>query len=294
MIHANEIFDAQRATLFKRAYHLLSSVSDAEDMVQECWVKWQAIDHQTIENPKAFLTTILTNLCLDYLKSARKKRETYVGTWLPEPIVANPSSHADTPQDLTELADDVSFALLMTLERLSPEERAAFLLHDVFDLGFDEIANTLQKSSAATRKLASRARAKIRAEKPQTTIKPKLTDPLIEGFFKTLQSGDVVGFANFLADDAILYSDGGGKKSAALNPIYGRKNILAFFTGLLKKNPMPPPDAIQLVEVNGAPGLLLQTEPDTPEIWSFSWTKEGNIAALYVVRNPEKLRHVGI
>jgi RNA polymerase sigma-70 factor (ECF subfamily) len=182
----------------------------------------------------------------------------------------------------------------MTLERLSPEERAAFLLHDVFDLGFDDIANALNKSSAAARKLASRARAKIRAEKPQSAIKPKLDDPLITAFFKTVQSGDVVGFADLLTEDAVLYSDGGGKKSAALNPIYGRKNILAFFAGLLRKNPMPKADAIQLVNVNGTPGLLLEAEPDSPEIWTFNWTDTGKITDLYIIRNPEKLGHVKI
>src|SRR5256885_1755252 len=190
---------------------MLGSVAEAEDVVQDAYLRWSTVDQAAIDNPRAYLARVVSRLCLDRMKSARAQRETYVGTWLPEPVVGEES-----------LADDLSVALLMVLERLSPLERAAFLLHDVFDMDYGAIAGVLERSEPACRQLAARARDHVRDERPRFEASSEATERLQREFHTALTTGDLVGFARLLADDAVFYSDGGGKKLAALNPIHGK------------------------------------------------------------------------
>jgi len=288
----SEIFETERPRLFGLAYRMLGSVADAEDMVQDTWLRWSNVEIDTINNAQAFLTTIVTRLSLDQLKSAKHTKETYIGSWLPEPLLSDTqSSPSNTPDQTVEIADDVSFALILAMEKLSPAERASFLLHDVFDLDFDEIAKTLDRTPASCRKLASRARQKIRSDRDQTLpVRPE--EPLIASFHAALQTGDLEGFVKFIAKDAILVTDGGGIKTATLNPIVGRDKILRLFAGLLSKNQMPGFDDIKLTTINGGPGILVREADGSLQVWSMGWTPEGQIKELYIIRNPEKLGHV--
>lgn len=285
-------FETERPRLFGLAYRMLGSVADAEDIVQDAWLRWDNVDASTINNAQAFLTTIVTRLSLDQLKSAKHTKETYVGSWLPEPLISDTQPLAtNAPDQVVEIADDVSFALILAMEKLSPAERATFLLHDVFDLSFDEIGKTLDRTPASCRKLASRARQKVRSDRDQTLPK-KLEAPLIASFHAALQTGELADFVDFIAEDAVLVTDGGGVKSATLNPIFGRAKIMRFFIGLLSKNARPSPDDIKLTTINGGPGLLMREEDGGLQAWSMSWTPEGQVSQLYIIRNPEKLGHV--
>lgn len=284
----NHVFEHERKRLFGLAYRMLGSVADAEDMVQDTFVRWSKVDFPTIDNPQAFLTTIITRLSLDHLKSAKTKREKYVGEWLPEPLL---SETAEGPDEIAQKADDISFALMFTLEKLSAPERAAFLLHDIFDLSFEEIAKTLDRSEASCRKLASRARQKVRTDGGETLPRPA-NEPLVVSFLTALKTGELEEFVDFIAEDAVLFSDGGGIKSATLLPIYGRDKIMRFFFGVTKKFGRPGPDDIRPTTINGAPGLLVRDEDGDIQAWSMSWTADGQIAKIYIIRNPEKLSHV--
>ncbi|WP_027834747.1 sigma-70 family RNA polymerase sigma factor [Maritalea myrionectae] len=283
-----EIFEVERKRLFALAYRMLGSVADAEDMVQDSFVRWNNVDLANIDNPQAFLTTIITRLSLDYLRSAKVKRTNYVGSWLPEPLV---TETADAPDQMSEKADDISYALMLTLEKLSAAERAAFLLHDVFDLPFDEIAKTLERSEASCRKLASRARQKVRSEGEETLPTPT-NQPLVNSFMTALKTGEIDDFVQFIAEDAVLVTDGGGLKSATLLPIYGREKIMRFFFGVANKYGRPGPEDIKLTSINGTPGLLVVDEVGDLQVWSFSWSPDGKIAEFYILRNPEKLGHL--
>ncbi|MGJ8529152.1 sigma-70 family RNA polymerase sigma factor [Maritalea sp.] len=288
-----DIFEKQRPRLMGLAYRMLGSVTEAEDIIQDAWVRWHNIDQTVIDSPPSFLSTIVTRLCLDQLRATKRKRETYIGAWLPEPLLEqNNLGDKMRPDHAKEIADDVSFALILTLEKLSPAERAAFLLHDVFDLGFDEIANTLDRSEPSCRKLASRARQKVRDHRPETRPAHKIQEPLITSFHQALKTGDLDGFSKFLADDAVMVTDGGGIKSATFNPIYGREKIMRFFVNLLKKNPQPKAFAFKLISINANPGILIKEPDGSLQTWSIDWTDAGQIAQLYIVRNPEKLGHV--
>jgi RNA polymerase sigma-70 factor (ECF subfamily) len=214
------------------------------------------------------------------MKSASARREQYVGTWLPEPVIAPPSE---------QLANDLSIALLLTLERLSPLERAAFLLHDVFDMDYSAIADTLGRTEAACRQLAARAREHVRDERPRFAATDEERDKLTTAFHAAMVSGDVGAVARMLADDATLYTDGGGKRRAALNPIYGKDKIIRFLIGVARKG-MPVPRAIERAQINGLPGFLLRYE-DGVETVALEIAGD-HIVAIYQVRNPDKLRHL--
>lgn len=284
----DEMFENERKRLFGLAYRMLGSVADAEDMVQDTWVRWSKVDGTAVDNPQAFLTTIITRLSLDQLRSAKHKRETYVGAWLPEPLVADQSTG---PDEMIQKADDISFALMLTLEKLSAPERAAFLLHDVFDLGFDEIAKTLDRTEASCRKLASRARQKVRSE-GDAALPMSTNEPLVTSFLAALKTGELSEFVDFIAEDAVLVTDGGGVKSATLLPIYGREKIMRFFFGLVEKFGRPGPNDIKLITINGTPGILIREDKNDVQAWSIAWTTDGQIKQLYIIRNPEKLGHV--
>ncbi|MCF4099244.1 sigma-70 family RNA polymerase sigma factor [Maritalea mediterranea] len=283
-----EIFEAERNRLFSLAYRMLGSVADAEDMVQDSFVRWCQSSLDEIHNPQGFLTTIVTRLSLDHLRSAKTKRTSYVGSWLPEPLL---TETAESPDNITQKADDISFALMATLEKLTAPERAAFLLHDVFDLPFDQIAKTLERSEASCRKLASRARQKVRSDGDETLPRPA-DDPLISSFMTALQTGDLDSFVSFIAEDAVLVTDGGGIKSATLLPIYGREKITRFFVGVAKKFGRPGAEDIKLTTINGAPGFIIRDEEGDVQAWSFSWTPDNKVAEFYILRNPEKLAHI--
>lgn len=281
LMAASESFEPHRGHLRGLAYRMLGTLSDAEDVVQEAFLRWSTAERDEVEQPRAFLSRIVTRLCLDQLKSARAQREKYVGTWLPEPLVG---------EGAEELAGDLSVALLLTLERLSALERAAFLLHDVFDADYPEVAETLNRSEAACRQLVARAREHVRADRPRYEPSKAAEERLCALFRATLQSGDLAAFAQCLAEDAVFYSDGGGQRLAALNPIYGRDKILRFLAGVAKKRGLPLPGSVEPTTVNGLPGFLLHM-PEGIETVALQVDGE-QIAALYVVRNPDKLKHL--
>ena len=228
--HDGDPLAPYRGRLLGLAYRMLGSRSDAEDIVQDAYLRFAAA--QDVHNPEAFLVTIVTRLCLDRLKSARAQREVYVGPWLPEPVC---DAEGLSPDAATELADDLSFALLLALDRLSPMERAAFLLHDVFDTPFSEIAAMLDRSEAACRQLATRARRAVRDERPAPAATPDSHARLLMAFSEAVTSGNVARLAELLREDAVAITDGGGRKTAALNPIMGADKIARFFIGLAGK-----------------------------------------------------------
>ncbi|MBO0753627.1 MAG: RNA polymerase sigma factor SigJ, partial [Bradyrhizobiaceae bacterium] len=226
-------FETHRHGLVGLAYRMLGSRAEAEDVVQDAYLRWHAVDKHDIGDARRYLGTVVARLCLDRIKSARARREVYVGAWLPEPIVDESFGVDDTRSDF---AQDLSVALMLTLERLSPLERAAFLLHDVFELDFAEVAHALDRNETTVRQLASRARNHLRREKPRFPASAEAGRRLAAAFRTAADSGDAQGLLALLAGDAVLYTDGGGKKAAALNPIVGAEKILRFFKGVARKN----------------------------------------------------------
>jgi RNA polymerase sigma-70 factor (ECF subfamily) len=274
-----------RGRLLGLAYRMLGSRSDAEDVVQDAYLRFAGA--QDVHNAEAFLVTVVTRLCLDRLKSARAQREVYVGPWLPEPVFDAEGLSADTA---TELADDLSFALLLALDRLSPLERAAFLLHDVFETPFSEIAAMLDRTEASCRQLASRARRAVRDEHPPPATTPDSHARLLQAFGEAVASGNVARLAELLRADAVALTDGGGRKTAALNPIVGADKTARFFIGLAAKN-AGHDIRIEPAMINGAFGALLYLDGELDHTMSMAISGE-KIAAIYIVRNPDKLRHL--
>jgi RNA polymerase sigma-70 factor, ECF subfamily len=278
-----------RRRLLGLAYRMLGSRADAEDVLQDAYLRLNGA--ADVRDDEAFLVTIVTRLCLDRLKSARARRETYVGPWLPEPILDAATLSAEAA---TELADDLSFALLLALERLNPAERAAFLLHDVFDMAYTDIAPMLGKSEAACRQLASRARRSVREGKPAAPASPDTHQRLLQSFVEAAATGDAGRLASLLCADAVALSDGGGVKLAALNPVRGADKIARFFVGLAAKNRNADAAvALRPALINGAPALLLFVDGALDHTLSIDVDRDGErIAAIYIVRNPAKLSAV--
>ena len=274
-------FEPHRRFLVGLAYRMLGSIAEAEDVVQDAFLRWTNTDRAAVVHPRAFLARVVSRLCLDRMKSAAARREQYVGTWLPEPLVASPSE---------PIADDLSVALMLTLERLSPLERAAFLLHDVFDLDYAAIANTLGRSEAACRQLAARAREHVREERPRFEASDDTRAKLADAFHAAVIGGDLTAFARILADDAVFYTDGGGKRAAALNPIFGKDKILRFFSGIASKHGPVTAEQVERVQINGLPGFVVHTA-DGIETLALEIAGD-QIVAIYGVRNPDKLRHL--
>jgi RNA polymerase sigma-70 factor, ECF subfamily len=282
--HEGDPLAPYRSRLLGLAYRMLGSRSDAEDVVQDAYLRFAGA--QDVQNPEAFLVTVVTRLCLDGLKSAKTQREIYVGPWLPEPVF---DAEGLSPDAATELADDLSFALLLALDRLSPLERAAFLLHDVFDVQFSEVARMIDRTEAACRQLATRARRAVRDARPAPSATPDNHARLLNAFSEAVASGDVSRLAGLLREDAIALTDGGGRKSAALNPIRGADKIARFFIALAGKNSSRD-IRIEPMTINGAVGALLYMDGEVDH--SLSLAIDGDrIAAIYIVRNPDKLRH---
>jgi len=272
-------FEHHRQFLIGVAYRMLGSFAEAEDIVQDAFLRWSETDRSTVEHPRAFLARVVSRLCLDRMKSATSRREQYIGTWLPEPWVS-PTTEP--------YADDISVALLLTLERLSPLERAVFLLHDVFDMDYSAIAETLGRSEASCRQLAARAREHVREERPRFSATEESRMKLTEAFAAVVSAGDFEAFAEFLADDAVLHQDGGGKRPAAKHPIHGKDKIVQFFTAV--KKTASPLQHVELVRINGLPGLVIRTAAGI-ETMAFE-VADDRIVAIYSVRNPDKLRHL--
>ncbi|MEQ8651197.1 MAG: sigma-70 family RNA polymerase sigma factor [Kiloniellales bacterium] len=279
-------FEASRERLMGLAYRMLGSRSDAEDILQDAYLRILEVRPDKVRNAEAYLMTVVSRLCLDQAKSARRRREVYVGPWLPEPIV---DQTAPSPESIVALADDLSFALLLTLQKLSPAERAAFLLHDVFDAPFSEIAETLNRSEAACRQLATRARKAVASGRPGRPAPVAEHKLLLQKFLETLASGDISQLTALLKADAVAYSDGGGAKQAALNPIYGADKVARFFLGLARKHQRNGGTSrwVELT-INGLPGVIGYFDSELDSSFTLA-VDEGRIAAIYMVRNPAKL-----
>ncbi|MFN7921526.1 MAG: RNA polymerase sigma-70 factor [Bryobacteraceae bacterium] len=274
-----QAFEQERSKLFGIAYRMLGSPADAEDMVQECWLRWQAADAAGVRTPGAFLATVVTRLCLDHLRSAEVARKEYIGPWLPEPIA--------TPADAGEIADSLSYAFLVMLQSLSPAERAVFLMREVFDYDYSEIAAALGTSEANCRKMLERAKMHAAAKRPRFTVSRDQHAALLGDFGRACASGDLDGLMLVLASNAALYSDGGGKAKAALNPIHGADRVARFMLGIMPKAPQGM--VVDLAMLNGRPAFVSRVDGRVHSMLLIEPDDEGRIATVYIVANPDKL-----
>ena len=287
-------FEPHRRRLLGLAYRMLGSMAEAEDVVQEAYLRWHDADRANVAEPRAFLITTTTRICLDVLKSARVRREEYVGPWLPDPVT---DTAALAPDTQTEMAEDLSVALLLALDRLSPLERAAFLLHDVFDYSFTQVASALGRNEAACRQLASRARTRVREARPARAMPTRAGSSvdakhaeLLSAFITASRSGDIATLTTLLASDARIVTDGGGKVTAALNVIEGAERAAAFLAGVVRKG-WTDDTTVRFDTINGLPGLIVSGPHGLMQTNAFEF--DGDVVkAIYVVRNPDKLRHL--
>ncbi|RKH40379.1 sigma-70 family RNA polymerase sigma factor [Corallococcus llansteffanensis] len=274
-----DAFDPLRPRLLRIAYRMLGSVAEAEDVVQEAYLRWHQTDRAVVRDAEAVLVRTVSRLCLDVLKSARVQREQYVGTWLPEPIV-----------EAVE-GDDLTLTLMMALERLSPLERAAFLLHDVFGMDFDEVAKAIDRDPAACRQLASRARSHVREARPRFPVSEGKGRELASAFFTASRSGDMNALQALLAQDVVTYTDGGGKVKAAPNPILGAEKVLRFFGGLLERFGLNFSRLVHEGTIDGLPAIVTVEADGVLQTTAFDF-EEDRIVAIYVTRNPDKLQGI--
>jgi RNA polymerase sigma-70 factor, ECF subfamily len=272
-------FDALRPKLMRVAYRMLGSVADAEDVLQEAFIRWMKADRGDVREPEAFLRRTVTRLCLDQLKSARRQRETYLGPWLPDPILEE------------EEDDGVTLPLMLALERLSPLERAAFLLHDLFGLEFEEVAATIQRDAAACRQLAARARAHVREARPRFQVDKRRGVEIAEAFYAASRSGDMKALGAMLAADVNLYADGGGKRPAAMRPIIGFDAVMRVQRRLATLLQKGGSKLLRAGFINGLPGFVT-LEGDGELQTTALEIEDDRIVAIYVTRNPDKLRHL--
>ncbi len=279
---AAAVFDPMRPRLTRIAYRMLGSVADAEDVVQDAFLRWLDTDRNAVREPEAFLRRVVTRLCLDHLKSARHRRETYIGPWLPEPVV----------EAAEDEIDDVTLPLMMALERLSPLERAAFLLHDVFDVSFEEIAETIGREPVTCRQLASRARTHVRAARPRFDMPKERGLQIATAFFAASRSGDMQQLRSLLAADVTAYADGGGKARAAMQPIVGLDKVMQVHAALAPIFAQNMSRVVRYGFINGLPGFVTIEQGDTLQTTALQ-IEAGKIVAIYVMRNPDKLRHLG-
>jgi RNA polymerase sigma factor (sigma-70 family) len=280
-----EEFEAQRPRLRRLAYRMLASFAEADDIVQDAWLRWQRADRSEIVDHGAWLRRTVTRLCLDALKSARARRETYVGQWLPEPLAESVHDDAGAPR-----ADDLTLTLMLALERLSPLERAAFLLHDVFEVPLQEVAGTLHRDAAAVRQLAVRARQHVAEARPRYAVDRAEGERLARLFFDASVSGDVERLQALLAEDAVIRSDGGGKVPAFRKPLVGRDRILRMYAGFARKTARRAL-LIQPTWIDGLPGYLSRNADGHLQTTALQ-IEHGRIVALYFTRNPDKLKHI--
>jgi RNA polymerase sigma-70 factor, ECF subfamily len=278
-----ELFDQYRSLLFAIAYRMLGSVTEAEDILQEAWIRWQSTD-SVVQSPKAFLSSTVTRLCIDYLRSARIKRETYTGTWLPEPVITE-------SQDNAELAESLSFAFLVLLECLSPTERAVFLLREVFEQDYEDVAKTVGKSVSNCRQIVHRARQHLILRRPTVQPVAQSNDAVIEQFLDCWNQGDRQGLIALMSEDVTFFSDGGGQVMAAQKPLHGCLKVARFLVAI-RSSQLTPVLLPQIAEINGQPGLVNQfTSGTLHSVFSFDCV-EGEIHSIFAIVNPEKLKAV--
>lgn len=277
---ATRIFEAQRPRLLRLAYRMLSSVSEAQDVVQDAWLRWRRVDLSDVHNAPSFLSRIVTRLCLDAMKSARVRRETYIGSWLPDPL-------PEPDDDLR--ADNLTLTLMLALERLSPLERAAFLLHDVFDTPMDEIASILDRDVAAVRQLASRARRNVQSDTPRYRVTRDEGERIATAFLDATRTGNIGGLQTLLAEGVRIVSDGGGKVLAFPNAISGIGKALRLYQGLFRKYG-DVEILVRTVWIDGLPGYI-SLYNGTLQTTSLE-IEDGRILAIYKTRNPDKLGHI--
>jgi RNA polymerase sigma-70 factor (ECF subfamily) len=278
-VSATEAFVAHRNLLFTVAYEMLGSAADAEDVLQETWLRWAEVDPGVVRDERAYLVRIATRLALNRLRSLARRRESYVGPWLPEPLLTTP----DVAEDVA-LADSVSTAMLLVLETLSPTERAVFVLREVFDVPYDDIADAVGRSPAAVRQIAHRARGHVQARRPRVSVTSAQRDVVMQRFVAAAATGDVQSLMDVLAPDVVLLTDGGGIKKAALRPIQGRDKVVRFLAAVAGEGA----DFADVVMLNGAPALRLWLDGAVESVASLL-VSDGVVTALYLVRNPEKL-----
>jgi len=291
------LFEDQRPRLLALAWRMLGARSEAQDLVQALWLQWQDTPLAGLREPAAYLTRMATHACIDQLRSAQRRREHYVGVWLPEPVVEQASIDAAAepggadPLARLSYAEDVSTAFLLALERLTPLERAAFLLHDVFELPFGEVAARLGRDAAACRQLATRARGHVRREYVRCELDQGQADALLQAFEASLQAGDPDALAALLCDEATLMSDGGGRVAAIPRPVRGNAAVARVLYGLLQNwRRREPGRHLQRARINGRPGYLLHDAGGRLELAAtLHWQADGRVAAVYLVRNPDKL-----
>ncbi|MGN9777428.1 RNA polymerase sigma-70 factor [Micromonospora sp. H33] len=281
---ATEAFLAHRNLLFTVAYEMLGSAADAEDVLQETWLRWVEVDLGQVRDQRAYLVRITTRQSLNRLRTMKRRKEAYVGPWLPEPLLTAP----DVAEDV-ELAESVSMALMLVLETLSPTERAVFVLREAFDVSYDEIAAAVDKSPAAVRQIAHRARQHVEARRPRGVVSPAETRAALESFQRALETGDLQGLLDVLAPEVVLVSDGGGVKQAALRPITGAEKVVRMFVGNLGK--VQGTLTAEPTVVNGNPALLVRLNGEIDGVMA-SRVEGARITGLYYVRNPEKLTRV--
>jgi len=280
-------FEEHRRFLFSIAYRMLGSVVDAEDMVQEAFLRWRQASDQEIASPRAYLATIITRLCINHLNSARVKREEYVGAWLPEPLIT--AQIRDTVAE-SRMAESLSMAFLILLESLSPVERAVLLLRDIFDYDYAEIAGMLGKSEANCRQILRRARQRLTNRRTRFDTSPEQQERLMQKFTCAAAAGDMEGLLALLADDITCWSDGGGKAAATMRPVCGRERVARLIVGSLRK--LAPPDRVtRLLEVNGQPGIINYVD-QRPQSVVILDTIADQVQTIYVITNPEKLNGV--
>ncbi|MUN37433.1 RNA polymerase sigma-70 factor [Actinomadura litoris] len=281
---ATEAFVAHRNLLFTVAYEMLGSATDAEDVLQESWLRWADVDLDAVRERRAYLVRIVTRMSLDRLRALGRRKESYVGPWLPEPLLTTP----DVAEDV-ELADSVSMAMLLVLETLQPTERAVFVLREVFGLEYEEISEAVGKSLAAVRQIAYRARAHVAARRPRGVASPAETRTALQAFQRAVETGDLQDLLDILAPDVVALSDGGGVKHALLRPVVGAGNVARLLAvGWWRRD---AERSVELVQINGGPGLLVRVDGKVDGVVAVR-LEDGYVTGAYHVRNPEKLSRV--
>ncbi|SIS73353.1 RNA polymerase sigma factor SigJ [Paracoccus saliphilus] len=282
------IFQAERRRLAGLAYRMTGSVTESEDILQQAWIIWSRQRPDRIESPGKWLGTIVTRLCLDFLKSAHRRRETYIGAWLPEPWLQDEAPDAEQDWIVTE---DVSIALILTLDKLTPEMRAGFILRDAFDFSFDEIATVVGRSPENCRQLVSRARRRIAGAEMPAQIPTQDAQQITKAFWQASRGGDMQALLDLFTEEVEIHTDGGGKVPAAMNVLKGKDRAARFFVGIARKGlvrsqPFPP-----LRRINGSPGVVSVELGDVVQTTALD-IRDGRIAAVWITRNPDKLRHL--
>ncbi|MFF4579835.1 RNA polymerase sigma-70 factor [Streptomyces sp. NPDC001373] len=283
-LEATETFVAHRSLLFTVAYELLGSAADADDVLQETWLRWVRVDAAHVKEPRAYLVRITTRQAFNRLRSMKRRREAYLGPWLPEPLLTTPDVAADV-----ELAESVSMALMLVLETLTPAERAVFVLREAFGIGYDEIAAALDKTPAAVHQIAHRARRHVEARRPRRSVTARQAEAAADAFRRALETRDLQGLLDVLAPDVVAISDGGGIKQASPRPIIGADKVARFITGGLTRNDVAL--TVEATMVNGSSALALHVDGELDGVIAMR-VEDAHITGLYYVRNPQKLTRI--